>query len=539
MSIHMSSAADTTHSDYGDLSEVAAAAPVNSPQETSASNDELPTSRPSRTRGQRAASPAGQPDNRYAVPSGYANLNELAASSPVENPDEQQQYGAEYLEDTRSHEQEYEHDVEREQSRQQSHGDNNRGAEQVGGEESSSSNTKDSVPRRRERASRLVTALYTLSYLVLFSILGTLARLGIEGLTTYPGYPVTTSVLWANFSGSLIMGFLSEDRKLFKHHEVSRNSSTQGEEQRAQRATKEDVDIEADREAAKKSHMAIKKTIPLYIGLTTGFCGSFTSFSSFIRDVFLALSNAAPTNSGSGTTHSALSRNGGDDFMALVAIVILTVCLCLSALQLGAHVAIALERFTPALPIFLTHKILDHCIAVLAWGIWLGAVIMAIWPPDRPSGSSAGGRTTWAQETWRGEVIFALVFAPLGTLARFYASIYLNGIFVSFPLGTFTVNVFGTAILGMAWDLQHASLGSAIHSVGGGRVGCQVLQGVQDGFCGCLTTVSTWVLELKSLRRKHAYFYGMVSICIALAFLVAIMGSLQWTQGFSEPACST
>lgn len=100
----------------------------------------------------------------------------------------------------------------------------------------------------------------------------------------------------------------------------------------------------------------------------------------------------------------------------------------------------------------------------------------------------------------------------------------------SFPLGTFSVNVFGTAVLGMAWVLAHVPLG--------GTVGCQVLQGVEDGFCGCLTTVSTWVAELSALRRRHAYAYGAVSVGVSLAVLVIIMGGLRWTRGFGELLCT-
>ena len=83
----------------------------------------------------------------------------------------------------------------------------------------------------------------------------------------------------------------------------------------------------------------------------------------------------------------------------------------------------------------------------------------------------------------------------------------------------------------MCWDLQHVPLG--------GVVGCQVLQGVMDGYCGCLTTVSTWISELVGVRRRHAYRYGISSVLVALAFLVVIMGSMQWTRGFGEIACKT
>ncbi|RDL37301.1 uncharacterized protein BP5553_04734 [Venustampulla echinocandica] len=180
-------------------------------------------------------------------------------------------------------------------------------------------------------------------------------------------------------------------------------------------------------------------------------------------------------------------------------------------------------------------EILDRAVIFLAWGVWLGTVFMITWPPDRPSGPAADGDTSWSQETWRGRVLYAIVFSPVGCISRFYASVHLNGISASFPIGTFVVNMFGTIVLGVSWDLQRAPLEAGQI---GGVAGCQVLQSVQDGLSGCLTTVSKWVLELSSLKRRHAYFYGAMSVGVALATLVAIMGSLSWTRGFLEPACS-
>ncbi|OCK93104.1 uncharacterized protein K441DRAFT_566618, partial [Cenococcum geophilum 1.58] len=387
------------------------------------------------------------------------------------------------------------------------------------------------------KVSRFATQLYTVSYLVFFSILGTLARLGLQWLTFYPGAPVVTSVLWANFAGTLFMGFLAEDRRLF------RDEWGNGGIEENQRLSDEESPPEREA-AAKAAHVKVKKTIPLYVGLATGFCGSFTSFSSFMRDVFFALSNNLPTpvnhhypsSAGHISTTSTILRNGGYSFMALLAVVILTLALCLSGLKLGAHIAILLNPLTPTFPFVLLRKILDRAVVVVAWGAWLGAVFMAIWPPDRPSGPDSKGN--WADETWRGQAVFALVFAPAGCLLRFYASLKLNGIMPSFPLGTFGVNIFGTAVLGMAFDLQHVSLDNTA-GVGGGRVGCQVLEGVMDGFCGCLTTVSTWIAELNGLGRRHAYVYGGVSVLSGLGILIIIMGSVRWTVGWDTVACVT
>lgn len=359
--------------------------------------------------------------------------------------------------------------------------------------------------------SKHATNLYTISHLIFFSLLGTLARLGLQALTFYPGAPITTGVLWANVAGSLVMGFLIEDRNLFREEWGSPPPNPK--------------DADEAHEHGKK-HKAVKKTIPLYIGLTTGFCGCCTSFSSFMRDAFLALANALPDPSLSPGTPIA-PRNGGYSFMALVAVLLVTVSLSLSALIFGAHLALGLARVTPTVPFALTRRVLDRAIVVLAWGCWLGAVFLAIWPPDRDEPG---------KDHWRGRAVFALVFAPLGCLLRFYVSLRLNRRVPRFPLGTFVVNIFGTVIEAMCWDLQHVSgLGAVVPAA---WTGCQVLQGVMDGFCGSATTVSTWVAELNGVsRRRNAYFYGVVSVGVALGFLVVIMGSLLWTRGFDSAVC--
>ncbi|KAI1114643.1 CrcB-like protein-domain-containing protein [Nemania sp. NC0429] len=368
--------------------------------------------------------------------------------------------------------------------------------------------------------SKPFTEFYTISYLILFAILGTLARLGLQALTSYPGTPVSFSSVWPNFAGSLIIGFLTEDRMLFRYESGTTLTSSQP----AAQAKKDEEAgspgsqrVAKDLAAAKTAHMAVKKTIPLYIGLATGFCGSLTSFSSFIRDIFLALSNDLPMPDGTTTP-----RNGGYSFLALLAVTIGTVSLSFSGFHLGSHLAEALEPVTPSLRYALSGRVVDPLAAVLGWGSWIGAVVLSIVPPDRYSNPGAS-------EFWRGRATFAIAFAPLGCLARFYASTHLNGRHAAFPLGTYTVNVAGTAVLGLAWDLAHVPEG--------GVIGCQVLQGIEDGFCGCLTTVSTWIVELCVLRRRKAYLYGGTSVVSALLLMIAIMGGLRWSQGFSPLLC--
>ncbi|KAI1409503.1 hypothetical protein F5Y13DRAFT_91326 [Hypoxylon sp. FL1857] len=449
--------------------------------------------------------------SNYDIPDSYANVPELEEIAPIPSRDERRWRPSPSLEEGR--------ELERRFSIHQE-------AQRRSGEAKREPEKPQKQDVEAVEVSRLATEIYTVSYLILFAILGTLARLGLQALTFYVGAPVSFSSVWPNFAGSLVLGFLAEDRMLFRYEWGTPNYELQllrakhnGLDEEAGNSGSSTDRVAVDLAAAKKAHMATKKTIPLYIGLATGFCGSFTSFSSFIRDIFLALSNdMLVPDAGSIST----PRNGGYSFMALLGVTITTVSLSLTGLMLGAQLALALEPVTPSLPFNFTRKLLDRFAVFLAWGAWIGAILLSVLPPDRFSHPGAA-------ETWRGRATFALVFAPLGCLGRFYTSLYLNGYFPSFPLGTFSVNIFGTMILGMAWDLAHVPIG--------GVISCQVFQGIEDGFCGCLTTVSTWVAELTALRRRHAYVYGGTSVLVALACMVAIMGGLRWSDGFSSLKC--
>lgn len=389
---------------------------------------------------------------------------------------------------------------------------------------------------QQSKASQLATHLYTISYLILFSIFGTLARLGLSWLTFYPGAPVVTSALWSNFSGSLLLGWLVEDRRLFREEwsshspcpisfatnvNKSRETFITGRQHRSQ----DTVDAVAQ-------HARVKKTIPLYVGLTVGFCGSFTSFSSWMRDAFLSLSNNLPTPINHSfptgvppgysipSTSSTIHRASGYSVCSLLATIILTLSLSLSAIAMGKHLATATDKWTPTLTFHLTRKYLDRIIVFLGFGCWLSAIILTLIAPQR--------------NTWRGDVLFAIIFAPVGCLGRYYLSLWLNAVSPSFPLGTFVVNIFGTAVEAMAFNLQHLSFSG---SLGGGLVSCQVLQGVGDGLCGTFTIVSTFVAELQEMKRKDAYVYGATSLVGGLIMVVAIMGGVRWGVGWSEGSC--
>ena len=346
-----------------------------------------------------------------------------------------------------------------------------------------------------------------MGHLILFSILGTLARLGVVAINSYPEAPVDTAVLWANAGGSFLLGLLVEDCHLFREEWGNFSSPITWSFHPDRLAS----DQTESRQEAHGNHGKVKKTIPLFIGLATGFCGCFTSFSSFISDAVLALINVS-LRGGGGSPTATIPRNGGHQLEAGLAIIIVHVATSAAALRTGSHLAGGFDAYVPTIRFRTMRKVIDPCITVLGFGCWLGAVFISIYPPYLE---------------WRGEVTMALVFGPVGCLFRFYLCQHLNPRRDSFPLGTFAANFFGTVILGACFDLQHsASLAANVD-------GRQVLAGIIDGFCGCGTTVSTWIAELHDLTTKQAYFYGFCSVAITLISLVVIINSFRLSVGFA------
>ncbi len=92
-------------------------------------------------------------------------------------------------------------------------------------------------------------------------------------------------------------------------------------------------------------------------------------------------------------------------------------------------------------------------------------------------------------------VLGAAVGAPLRFLVDRAVSASLDPVF---PWGTFAVNVVGSLLLGLVLGL--------------GAPG-PVLALVGTGFCGALTTYSTFSWETLRLVRDGAGLYGLANVC--------------------------
>ncbi|MEV0296130.1 fluoride efflux transporter CrcB [Nocardia sp. NPDC050710] len=115
-------------------------------------------------------------------------------------------------------------------------------------------------------------------------------------------------------------------------------------------------------------------------------------------------------------------------------------------------------------------------------------------------------------------VLLVLLGGMVGAPARYLIDRAVAARFESLlPLGTFTVNIVGSAMLG-------ALIGAGAAS--------PVLAAAGTGFCGALTTFSTFGYETIRLFTDGAYLFAVgnvvISVAAGLAAVYAAMSTTQW-----------
>ncbi|KAI0304219.1 hypothetical protein BC826DRAFT_1089411 [Russula brevipes] len=224
---------------------------------------------------------------------------------------------------------------------------------------------------------------------------------------------------------------------------------------------------------------------PLYTAITTGFCGSLTTFSGWQLDIFYSWINE-------GQFHRGWLRDAVDGISKLF----FTLLISLASLTLGVHIGVTLLPFIPKMrPPSTFLRLTISAVSVL--------VYFASFPTYFRLSAS-----------FRHQATAALLFSFPGTLTRYVLSVTLNPRSKLLPIGTLVANEFGTSLLALFHTLQGLK-----HPVSPGA--CSILQGLEDGYCGCLTTVRT----LAGWRR---WLYGTISIVMAQVLIVLILGSTLW-----------
>ncbi|GBG34907.1 Fluoride export protein 1 [Hondaea fermentalgiana] len=238
---------------------------------------------------------------------------------------------------------------------------------------------------------------------------------------------------------------------------------------------------------------------PLFVGVGTGFCGSLTTFSSWEEATAVLV----------GPTTLELSR--GQRAFVWFETQLTGIGVILMGYDFGRHLSDALYLVSPkssenakssngpCVP-----RMLYEAASVLG-AVLLGLLIALL--------------TGFI----RTKTLFALCWGPFGAWLRYALGRLLNSKFANFPLGTFLANVFASALLAMAYIL-----GLAV--VSADTVQCEVLNGFMTGFCGSLSTVSTFISELKKLKRRDAYVYGFGSMIISQVCMIIIIGGYTWAD---------
>lgn len=110
--------------------------------------------------------------------------------------------------------------------------------------------------------------------------------------------------------------------------------------------------------------------------------------------------------------------------------------------------------------------------------------------------------------------LFVSVGGALGSLARYVIAHYIEQVpLFSFPLGTFMVNMIGCFIMGIFYALSEQFI-----------IPAEWKLFLITGFCGGLTTFSTFTLENLNMLQTGQYLlftlYSISSFILAIVFVV-------------------
>lgn len=233
---------------------------------------------------------------------------------------------------------------------------------------------------------QLVHSPAIICQLIFWSGIGVLVRIGLLQLHTYSMAPVV-AIVYPQIVGCVLMGWVDRNKSFFS-----------------------------------------KRHPNLQVGLATGLCGSITTFSSMTLAAYVEFAGINRNN-----------RIVGDSLLGGLAVIGLNVGMANICIKVGSHLVDLfpclnldayperMKRKLEYLDTYLIDRLGPWLLAALFSAVLYTVAISVAFAAESSSvlGHSIG---------------FAVVFAPFGTLLRFYLSKF-NAVIHGFPLGTFIGNM--------------------------------------------------------------------------------------------------
>lgn len=216
----------------------------------------------------------------------------------------------------------------------------------------------------------------------------------------------------------------------------------------------------------------------LYIGLTTGLCGSLTTYSGVMFYSCVALFGPSKSQTYPISNYlSVLVAVLSSSFVAFLLGRDLSIC-CLKSSQRTKQTILLIKDHVNR---WIFPLLISFCIPLL--------ILLAVLLPQGP--------LTY--------LIYSVIFSPFGSLTRYFLSVVFNGKY-PIPVGTLIANLFGSLLyFGLMTIKIYVQIRSFLVE--------QILLGLLQGYCGCLTTVSTLIAELESFEKPlMRYIYLFLTI---------------------------